>query len=242
MTRLLIGTYNYQGGYRDGAFDMQPLKQTVAGLDTPPTAILIRLTDPTASLWPVTRDSMKFTCPRRRGGTGASRVAGPDDRPPERRHLTPSLNAASRAPAAPFSFRCPDLKSGRLPIARLVGVHQDERAIESELRAIEVSWLQVAALEVDNLASPHLRNVAHFGGIHFRRKSYVRHCCFNSFLQRHLIPPKEWTKSLGKRRSPGAVTSDAHLITAAHHTSRNDGSSRAQAARFVADPREGRST
>ncbi|MFC8845793.1 MULTISPECIES: endonuclease/exonuclease/phosphatase family protein [unclassified Micromonospora] len=41
MTHLGIVTYNYEaGGYRDGAFDMEPLRQTFAALDVPPAIIL----------------------------------------------------------------------------------------------------------------------------------------------------------------------------------------------------------
>ena len=41
MTELLMATYNYQsGGYRGGTFDMHPLQQAFAALDTPPGVIL----------------------------------------------------------------------------------------------------------------------------------------------------------------------------------------------------------
>jgi hypothetical protein len=41
MTQLVIATNNYQaGGYHDGTFDMRPLQQTFAVLDTPPALIL----------------------------------------------------------------------------------------------------------------------------------------------------------------------------------------------------------
>src|SRR4051812_2054642 len=41
MTELLIATYNYQsGGYRGATFDMNPLQQAFAVLDTSPAVIL----------------------------------------------------------------------------------------------------------------------------------------------------------------------------------------------------------
>ncbi|WP_199752752.1 hypothetical protein [Actinoplanes sp. ATCC 53533] len=41
MPNLVIATINHEaGGYHDGTFDMQPLKQTFTGLDTPPAVIL----------------------------------------------------------------------------------------------------------------------------------------------------------------------------------------------------------